>query len=67
MPLPTVDHDHNLTPLRSVDDINPASLPAGTWIVYLTVRDAAQKHHPGFNATSKDAAWRCSLPPTRPD
>lgn len=56
MPLRVVDRDHNLTPLRSVDDTGSASLPAGTWIVYPTVRDAAQKHHPGFGATSKDAA-----------
>ncbi|QIX53564.1 hypothetical protein [Rhodococcus sp. DMU1] len=48
VPLLLVDRDHNITPRRSVGDINPASLPAGTWIVYPTVRDAAQKHHPGI-------------------
>lgn len=49
-----VDRDHNLTPLRSVDDINPALVAGGNaGIVYPTVRDTAHKHHPGFGATAR--------------
>lgn len=61
VPLLMVDRDHNLTPPSNLDESNPASLLAGTWITYPTVRDAAQKHHPGFGATSEDA----TLPLTR--
>lgn len=62
-----VDQDHNITSLRSFDDADPASLPAGTWIVYPTVRDAARKHRLGFNATSRTPPRRCYLPPALPD
>ena len=51
-----VDRNHHLTPLRSFGETDTASLPAGTWIVYPAVRDAAQKRHPGFHASGKDAA-----------
>ncbi|WP_139281835.1 hypothetical protein [Rhodococcus zopfii] len=56
MPLPMVDHDHNLTPRRSVDDINPALVAGGNED---RVPDSARhgaEAPPGIRRHRKDAA-----------